>query len=412
MGDNNDPRDVESGNQDWNAHLAGNENTASSNGTSQLKRRTPWDTLSARVISLVSRKGGVGKTTTAVNLGAALALSDHSVLLVGVDPQCGVARSLGYGPDDLHHNLRQIFDAATPLTHLTYTTPLKNLFFVTPFITTLQEEENYTTMMQEQVDTFVREIDRARNLYDTIIIDCPPGLNPFTRGALLASDSYLVPVQAEELCRDSIGPLLKFVNSFRDQVYPEADRTGDRPCPLALEGMFVTMLNNRTRMSKHVLSKLSEDHADVLFDTAVPRTTRLTEMALRGKPAVIYDRKSPGSRAYFDLGDELLLRYVRQNGQEPVADKAVTTTDELTADELTTEAVLPSTIDNMEQLLTEMRAEMAESEEVSATPPLNNSPEMVSLDDLLAEEEQRAGEPSDWDEPVWNLDPDQRGRFN
>lgn len=276
-----------------------------------LRSSTPWKTVGGRVISLVSRKGGVGKTTSAVNLGAALALSGHTVLVVGTDPQCGVCRTLGCPAEELPTCLSHIFDPGTSLTNLAQTSSLKGLFFVSPKILTLHEEDKFLDFMDRKRDIFVREIDRARNFYDTILIDCPPSLGPPTRASLMASDSYLVPVQAEELCRSSLGYLIDFVETFR--VCNELPTTNDAgiTCsePLSLDGLFLTMANHRTIAGKHVANKVSAEYPGLLFETSIPRNTRLSEMALKGKPSVIFDRRSSGSRAYFDLADELVNRY-------------------------------------------------------------------------------------------------------
>jgi chromosome partitioning protein len=360
-----------------------------------VKKCTPWGTHSARVISFVSRKGGVGKTTSCVNLGAALALSGHAVLIVGVDPQCGVSRSLGYGRQDLDGGLADIFTSSVPMTHLVYTTALQNLFFVTPSIWTLKAEETFTQFMEMQVETFVQEIERARNLYDTILIDCPPGLHASTRAALLASDSYLVPVQAEELCRDSLGRLLDFIMSFGEEAYAESNMTSDddHSAPLLLEGLFLTMVSNRTRMSRHVLAKVQEDYGDRLLPIAIPRSTRLTEMALRGKPAVIYDRRSASSRAYFDLMDEIMTRHNGQTraGDEADAVKLAPRSSEafpLPADKVeppVPEDNLPP--NSMAHLLADLGNVLPIQGDSYPFSSEAYSPELVSLDDLLAEEE-------------------------
>ncbi len=380
------------------------------------KRRTPWNTLSARVISVVSRKGGVGKTTSTVNLGAALALSGHSVLIVGVDPQCGVSRTLGYGTEDLDGGLLDMFEGGTPLTHLAHTTPLKDLFVVSSRITSLEEEERYLAAMRDQVDLFVRQVDRARNLYDTILIDCPPSLSPATRAALQASDSYLVPVQAEELCRDSLGTLIATVDSFRDQVFGPrcvSDAEGlERP--LEIEGIFLTMTNDRTRMSRHVSARVSDEFGPVLFTAAVPRSTRLSEMALRGKPAVIYDRRCRGSRAYFDLADELVARFCEREGvprPDVVADDPQSVDDvelpglrqQASAMEAAAGTVA---VGGLDQLLRDLKAKGALRRPVVPTTEDLEDTEVLSLDDLLAEEEKESRS-GDWDD-AWETG----GRLN
>ena len=369
--------------------------------------RTPWNTIGGRVISLVSRKGGVGKTTSAVNLGAALALSGHTVLIIGTDPQCGVCRTLGTRPPELPHSLNDIFAAANggrdaTLTDLALPSPLANLWYVSPRIITLADEEQYLANLANCADTLVSEVDHARRLYDTILVDCPPNLGPATRAALLASDSYLVPVQAEELCRESLESLLEFVDTFKDRTFPDFDSDPDEadlPNPLALEGLFLTMASDHTRMGRHVAARVAEDFGDLLLGTGVPRTTRLSEMALRGKPAVIYDRRSAGSRAYFDLADELVHRYSSGAGPD--------------------DSLIDAMIESMSRSLVTGTPTPVESRlPLPYEEPL--SPEMVSLDDLLAEEEHRGGRDrgasdlsdEDWEEGYWSGDFGGRDRLN
>ncbi len=347
------------------------------------RSRTPWHTVGGRVISFVSRKGGVGKTTSAVNLGAALALTGHTVLVIGTDPQCGVCRTLGTGPQELSSSLNSIFtgDAGQNLTDLALPSPLDDLYFVSPRIITLAEEEEYLGNLTAHADIFVREVDRARNLYDTILIDCPPSLGPATRAALLASDSYLVPVQAEELCRESLESLLEFVDTFKSRTYPDSaagEALHDLPGPLSLEGLFLTMASEHTRMGRHVAGRVSEDFGELVFSAAIPRTVRLSEMALRGKPSVIYDRRSAGSRAYFDLADEIVNRY-SSGGQ-----------------------VNDSVIDAMIEAMG--RSLVSAPTEAPPRPEAPDTPEMVSLDELLAEEENLGGGSGedDWEEGRWS----------
>ncbi len=374
---------------------------------------TPWNTAGGRVISLVSRKGGVGKTTSAVNLGAAFALSGHTVLVIGTDPQCGVCRTLGVDQGDLSTSLDEIFTLNTPLTELVQRSPLENLFFASPCITSLADEESFLANMNQRADDFAREVDRARNLYDTILIDCPPSLGAPTRAALLASDSFLVPVQAEELCRGSLSPLMDFVADFRRRHFAAAETE----TPL-LEGLFLTMVNSRTRMSKHVAAQVAEEFGSRLLDTGVPRTTRLSEMALKGKPAVIYARKSAGSRAYFNLADELIRRFtataVRNDAADVVTDVPTPPAPPTPAgpvspldQEYPAAATGPDLAGGLDRLL----ADLGRTDDISRGPALvrePSQPEMVSLDDLLAEEERECGPAGGRDEDDWafGIDPD------
>ncbi len=403
------------------------------------RRRTPWQTLDGRVICMVSRKGGVGKTTSTVNLGAALALSGHTVLIVGVDPQCGVCRSLGVEPSELTTGLSEIFSDHRALKDLVHPSPLRDLFFVSPRIDTLDDEEYFLDQLDCQTDEFVRQIDQARILYDTILIDCPPNLGPATRAALLASDSFLVPIQAEELCRNTVEPLLDFVETFRNrnfpplmnsesgiQVLPNESATLDAR-PLSLEGMFLTMTSTRTRMGRHVSARVNEDFGAVLFSTNIPRTTRLSEMALKGKPTVIHDRRSAGSRAYFDLADEIVHRYCQEKDtndskREDLAESisvsesdpvSMTAQNESNFEEIVnSESSISRTTESLRIVpepgagggLDRFLAELGGSREVSSKISSFEepaAPEMVSLDDLLAEEESGENNGDDWTDDGW-----------
>jgi chromosome partitioning protein len=380
------------------------------------RHRSPWGTVEGRVISLVSRKGGVGKTTSAVNLGAALALSGHTVLIIGTDPQCGVCRTLSRNPEELDVRLVDLFNDGGSLLDLSHTSCLDGLHFVTPGISSLEEEEEYLENLTSRADDFIAAVDHARNFYDTILMDCPPNLGPATRAALLASDSFLVPVQAEELCRGSLDTLLEFVDTFRDRHFPSEPGFLDLPSqdgncegsaqPLELEGFFLTMVNERTRMGQHVTDRMEEDFGGSLFSRGIPRTTRLSEMALLGRPAVIYDRLSKGSRAYFDLADELVDRYRLRSGDHASGLSAVESClaryaggNEYDPDE--NQDSDTGTGGGLDGFLAALGGASVVSAGIPAfeEPPV---PEMVSLDELLAEEEagQERGN-DDWDEEIW-----------
>ncbi len=392
---------------------------------------TPWGTLSARVISVVSRKGGVGKTTSTINLGATFALAGHSVLLIGTDPQCGISRSLGRDKYDLDSGLLDVFQAHVPLNHLAYPTAIDHLHFVTPNVWTLAEEEEFKRLLEHESDTFLSAVDRARNLYDTILIDCPPGLGPESRASLLASDSYLVPVQAEELCRDSLGRLLAFIQSFRDETHAESNLSGQEAAtaPPVLEGLFLTMSNPRTRMGRHVAARVAEEYGLDLFAAAIPRTARLAEMALRGKPAVIYDRRSAGSRAYFDLMDEIMARWDSQRaaGQAEATraaakpgnggahhDRAANLFALAAAAGLYLPGGLGLTAADNDADYDANDQDKAGVEAVWDGLPGEGEPEMVSLDEMIENEEESllASGDEDWEERRWGDEAERQERFH
>jgi chromosome partitioning protein len=382
------------------------------------RRRTPWNTVGGRVISLVSRKGGVGKTTSAVNLGAALALSGHSVLIIGLDPQCGVCRTLGVRPHELPRCLDELWTAHARLSELAQPSTVENLFFVSPRILTLAEEERFLEHLQDRGGDLMREVDRARSLYDTILLDCPPSLGSPTRAALLASDGYLVPVQNEELCRDSLDALLEFIDTFRDRNFAEDPADEPQAAPLQLEGMFLTMAAQGTRIGREVAARIQDDYGDLLFDTAIPRTVRLAEMALKGQPAVIYDRRSAGSRAYFDLADELVARYcVDQSsghrgspvdaGESPARGDLQPRAERFATGGLENFlAALAGGGDRRFGMGEAGGRDGADRDNGELPPEAFGGPEMVSLDELLDEEERRTGSEDGWSDDNWNYDSD------
>ncbi len=392
------------------------------------RRRTPWNTVGGRVISVVSRKGGVGKTTSTVNLGAALALSGHSVLIIGLDPQCGVCRTLGVRPHEMPRCLDELWSARARLVDLAQASTVDNLFFASPRILTLAEEERYLDHLQDRGGDLMREVDRARSLYDTILLDCPPGLGAPTRAALLASDGYLVPVQNEELCRESLDALLEFIDTFRDRNFAGDPDDGPHAAPLQLEGLFLTMSSQGTRIGREVAARIQDDFGDLLFDTAIPRTVRLAEMALKGQPAVIYDRRSAGSRAYFDLADELVARYCVDQSAGQRGD--VVDADGGTAPGEREHGGARFASGGLERFLAALAGDggdpLPERDAIDRDAserefgertfgdrdngelPLEafGGPEMVSLDDLLDEEERRTGSEDDWSGDDWSFDSD------
>lgn len=348
----------------------------------------------ARVLSLVSQKGGVGKTTSVVNLGACFALNGHRTLLIGTDPQCGLSRSLGYGPQQLRGGLREVVLTGLSLADVAHPTAVDDLAFVSPDAWSMEEESQYRELMSRQPDALADAVREARELYDTILIDCPPGFGPATRAALLASDGFLVPVQAEELCRDSVSRLLSHVETF-------GAATGADPVCL---GLFLTMADQRTRMSRRVTGLLDDEYGERLFACTVPRSVRLTESAVEGKPTVVSDRRCAGSRAYFDLMDEIIVRDSRARNASPADGGLALPAGSGAAQHETPErpaerrapAASNGGADRTARLLADLERTAAALPGLPFPAVLDDEtesePDLVSLDDLLEEEERTAGD--------------------
>jgi len=357
----------------------------------------PWGLPRARVLSLVSQKGGVAKTTSTVNLGAALALSGHRVLIIGTDPQCGVSRTLGYSPDGLHGGLTEVLLSDLPLSQVAHDTALDGLSMVVPDAWSLAEEQRYKQSLVDEQEVFLAAVDEARDEWDTILIDCPPGFGPETRAALAASDALLVPVQAEELCRDSLKRLMEFVRAL--------DAASGRATEL--EGFFLTMVDARTRLTRHVIDAMEAEYGERLLQTSIPRTTRLAEMALKGRPTVIYDRLSSGSRAYFDLADEIQVRWLQRPEQERRTSAPVARPERRAAAEDADDADGDSMLSGLSRFMQALAGEAPSRPKPNLSHDTEadwgdddeelEDPDLVSLDDLLDEEESRSFDPRrDW----------------
>ncbi len=252
-----------------------------------------------RTFALANQKGGVGKTTTAINLGTALAAAGKKVLIFDVDPQGNAATGLDIRPEDRAHSSYDVLVGACSFDEAVMPTLVPNLFIIagSQDLSGLETE----LMQQERPQYRMRDALAAAKIvggYDYLLIDCPPSLNILTVNALTASDAVLVPLQCEFFALEGLKQLLDTVGLVQRNLNPQLD----------IQGIVLTMHDKRTSLSDQVAADVRHHLGDKVYDTVIPRNVRLSEAPSFGKPAIIYDIKAPGSQAYLALARELLAR--------------------------------------------------------------------------------------------------------
>ena len=253
-----------------------------------------------RIIAIANQKGGVGKTITAINLGASLALADQRVLLVDVDPQCNLTSGLGLRGQ--HADAGNIYDAL-----ITDETANPGRFILGTNITGLfaiPSDRNLAGAEIELVPMLARElrlrriVTPLRDRYDYILIDCPPSLGLLTLNALVAADAVLIPLHCEYFALEGLADLVATLKRVRGALNPALD----------IDGVVLTMYDERTNLGQQVSHEVREFFKDKVFTTVIPRNVRLGEAPSHGMPVILYDVKSRGAEAYLSLAREMLAR--------------------------------------------------------------------------------------------------------
>jgi chromosome partitioning protein len=258
----------------------------------------------SRVIAIANQKGGVGKTTTAVNLSASLAVAERPTLIVDCDPQSNTTGALGFAKDPARRSLYHALILNEPLERVIQKTQVDGLDLV-------PSDKNLVGAAVELVNVQDREyklkglMAGTRERYQYVVIDCPPALDLLTLNALVACDSVLIPIQCEYLALEGVSELLDTLMRIRRNLNPL----------LAIEGILLTMYDERTTLSKQVAADLHSFFGAQVFRTIIPRNVRLAEAPSHGKPALFYDIRSRGAESYIELAKEVIANGQARAGQ-------------------------------------------------------------------------------------------------
>lgn len=255
-----------------------------------------------KIISIANQKGGVGKTTTATNLSASLAVLEYKVLLIDADPQANATSGLGVNPETVEQSAYECFLGQAAAKDCIVETETPNLFLLPTRIDLVGAEIDLVNEKQREF-YISKALAPIRDDYDFIIIDCSPSLGLITVNSLTAADSVIIPVQPEFFALEGLGKLLQTIRLVQDGVNPG----------LQIEGFVVTMFDGRTKVHSQVVGQLREHFKDMVFKTIIQRSIRLSEAPSHGKPIILYDVMNNGTANYLNLAKEVLER----NGLAP-----------------------------------------------------------------------------------------------
>jgi chromosome partitioning protein len=250
-----------------------------------------------KILGIVNQKGGVGKTTTAINLSACLALEGLRTLLVDCDPQANATSGMGFQRDDNRRSVYDVLMGDSPAEQVILPTEIE-LLRLLPGSKNLTGANIELAAADNRSLRLRSALEPIRNDFDLIILDCPPALDLLTLNVLSAAETLIVPMQAEYFALEGISELISTLERVRAAYNPD----------LNIEGVLLTMYDDRTNLAQQVTETLREYFKDRLFNTVIPRNIRLAEAPSHGKPVALYDARSRGAEAYFELAGEFLAR--------------------------------------------------------------------------------------------------------
>ncbi|HEU4561429.1 MAG TPA: AAA family ATPase [Longimicrobium sp.] len=258
----------------------------------------------SRIIAIANQKGGVGKTTTAINLGACLAVAEKRTLVIDTDPQGNATSGLGIDKDELEKSIYDVLIEEAPIEDVIVEKVHFPFLDVVPATRDLVGAEVELVNRRSRETILRRAIDSVRDRYDFILIDCPPSLGLLTLNTLAASDSVLIPIQCEFYALEGLSQLLNTVTIVQKNLNPA----------LQIEGVLLTMYDGRLNLSRQVADEAKEYFGPKVYKTTIPRNVRIAEAPSFGKPIVLYDILSVGAKSYLSLAKEVIARRSRGRG--------------------------------------------------------------------------------------------------
>lgn len=250
-----------------------------------------------KIISIANQKGGVGKTTTATNLSASLAVMEYKVLLIDADPQANATSGLGIDPESLDKSAYECFLGQVAVRDCVVETETPNLFLLPTRIDLVGAEVDLVDKKKREY-YIAKALEPVKNDYDYIIIDCSPSLGLITINALTASDSVIIPIQSEYFALEGLGKLLNTVRIVQTRLNPN----------LSIEGLLITMYDSRLRLARQVVEDVRTHFKQMVFDTIIYRNTKLAEAPSYGKTIIMHDATCPGALNYLNLANEIVQR--------------------------------------------------------------------------------------------------------